>query len=91
MAAFLQRSHKGNPDATDYRRPEITIHRIPVGGGFAGLIFAAGSCLVFLIGIPALRWFLLGAVVVGSVVGGLLWRWHKNRPLEITDIHDVNG
>jgi hypothetical protein len=73
------------------RRPEISMHRIPVGGGVAGLIFAVGSCLVFLIGIPALRWFLFGAVAVGALVGGLLWRWHKTRPIEITDIHDVNG
>jgi hypothetical protein len=67
------------------------MHHIPVGGGFAGLIFAVGSCLVFLIGIPGLRWFLMGAVAVGSVIAGLLWRWHKNRPVEITDIHSANS
>ncbi|MGE5112132.1 MAG: hypothetical protein ACM3JB_14815 [Acidobacteriaceae bacterium] len=92
VAAFLRRSRATTPDIGDEgRRPEISIHHIPVGGGVAGLIFAVGSCLVFLVGIPALRWFLLLAVVVGSAVGGFLWRWHKNRPVEITDIHDANG
>lgn len=64
-------------------------HRIPVGAGFAGLLFAVGMCLEFLVGIPALRWFLLGAVVIGAAIGGVLWRRHKNRPLEITDIHRI--
>ncbi len=92
VAALLRRSRATTPDIADEgRRPEISMHRIPVGGGAAGLIFAVGSCLVFLVGIPALRWFLLLAVVVGSAIGGLLWRWHKNRPVEITDIHDANG
>ena len=45
---------------------------------------------VFLIGIPALLMIPLGAVVVGSAVGRFLWPWHKNRPVEITDIHDAN-
>lgn len=76
--------------AQEDERPQISIHRIPVGGGVAGLIFAVGSCLVFLVGIPALRWFLLGSVVVGAVVAGLLWNWHKNRPIEITDLRDID-
>lgn len=92
VAAVLRFSRGTQPDIVDEgKRPEISIHRIPVGGGMAGLIFAVGSCTIFLIGIPALRWFLLGAVIVGSAVGGWLWRWHKNRPVEITDIHDANG
>ncbi len=92
VAVFLRRSRPATPDIADEgRRPEIRIDRIPVGGGAAGLIFAVGSCLVFLVGIPALRWFLLLAVVLGSAIGGLLWRWHKNKPVEITDIHDANG
>lgn len=74
---------------TDEKPPEIRIDRIPVGGGVAGLIFAVGSCLIFLIGIPAMRWFLLGSVAVGAVFGGLLWRWHKKRPVKITGIRDV--
>jgi len=39
-----------------------------VGSGFAGLIFAAGSTVIFLIGIPALRYMLPAAILLGAVV-----------------------
>ena len=38
------------------------------GGGIAGALFAVISMVIFLIGIPALRYFLLGAIVLGCVV-----------------------
>ena len=38
---------------SDGPHPGITMHRLKVGGGFAGSIFAAGSVLIFLVGIPA--------------------------------------
>jgi hypothetical protein len=91
VAFVLRRSHRSVDMADDGGKPEISMHRIPIGGGVAGLIFAVGSCMIFLVGIPALRWFLLGAVVVGSAVGAFLWRWHKKKPVEITDIHDTNA
>jgi hypothetical protein len=34
--------------------PGITMHKLPVGGGFMGLVFAVGSVAIFLFGIPAL-------------------------------------
>jgi hypothetical protein len=67
---------------------EILSHRIPVAGA-AGFLFAVGSCLIFLFGIPVARWFLLGAILVGALVGGILRLWHKKRPVEITDLHDL--
>jgi hypothetical protein len=45
--------------------PGITIHKIPVGAGFAGLIFTVGSLAIFLIGLPVLWYFLVGAVALG--------------------------
>ena len=48
--------------------PQINVSKIPVGGGIAGAIFAVGSALIFLIGIPALRYFLLAAIVLGCGV-----------------------
>jgi hypothetical protein len=52
----------------DAPSPQINISKIVVGGGIAGAIFAVGSMLIFLIGIPALRYFLAAAVVVGCGV-----------------------
>jgi len=51
-------------DHDDKRHPGISMHKIPVGAGIAGLVFTVGSMAVFLIGIPALRYFLgLGLVL----------------------------
>src|SRR5215469_7297016 len=50
----------------------ITMHRLPVGGDFPGLLFAVGSALIFLLAIPALWYVLVGAVAVGLFIAGAL-------------------
>ncbi len=45
--------------------PGITMHKIPVGAGFAGLTFTIGSLTVFLVGLPVLWYFLVGALALG--------------------------
>jgi hypothetical protein len=57
--------------------PGINFHKLPVSGGAAGLLFAVGSTLIFLFGIPMVRWFLGGAVVLGLGVAGVLRLFHK--------------
>jgi hypothetical protein len=52
--------------------PQINMSKLAVGGGIAGTIFAVFSTLIFLIGIPALRYFLLAAVVLGCGVALIL-------------------
>lgn len=52
--------------------PGITMHKIPVKAGFAGLIFTVGTLTVFLIGIPALVYFLALACVLGIAVAIML-------------------
>lgn len=65
------------------------MHKLPVGGTAIGGVFVIGTALMFLVGIPLARWFLAGAVVVGALVAWMLYRWHKNRPVEITDLGDL--
>ena len=48
--------------------PQINISKIPGGAGIAGALFALISVLIFLIGIPALRYFLPAAVLLGGAV-----------------------
>jgi len=48
--------------------PQINVSKIPAGGGIAGAMFAIISMIIFLIGIPALRYFLVGAIVLGGIV-----------------------
>jgi hypothetical protein len=48
--------------------PQINLSKIPVGGGIAGAIFAIGSMLIFLLGIPAIRYIFPAAIVLGCAV-----------------------
>ena len=49
----------------DTERPQINMSKITVGGGIAGAIFAVGSTVIFLTGIPVLRYIFPAAVVLG--------------------------
>ncbi len=49
-------------------RPQINVSKIVAGGGIAGAIFAIGTMLIFLIGIPAIRYVFPAAVVLGCGV-----------------------
>jgi hypothetical protein len=48
--------------------PQINVSKIPGGGGVAGAMVAVFSTLIFLIGIPALRYFFPAAIVLGCGV-----------------------
>jgi hypothetical protein len=63
--------------------PGITMHRLKVGGGFAGFIFAAGSVLIFLLGIPAF-WVFLGLAIVAGTGVALILR--KRKALKLVTI-----
>ena len=56
-------------DHENERHPGISMHKIPVGAGIAGLVFAVGSMLIFLVGLPVLWYFFLPAVVLGVGIG----------------------
>lgn len=68
--------------------PGITMHKISFGGGFVGLLFAAGSALIFILGFPTLWYFVALAFVLGVGVALFLRlistrRSDRNRPLSI--------
>jgi len=48
------------------------VSKIVAGGGIAGAIFTVSSTLIFLIGIPALRYFLPAAIVLGCGVAVII-------------------
>jgi hypothetical protein len=56
----------------DTSTPQINIAKIPVGGGIAGAIFAVGSMVIFLVGIPMLRVVFPAAIVLGCGVALVL-------------------
>jgi hypothetical protein len=52
--------------------PQINVSKIAVGGGVAGAVFTAGSMLIFLLGIPLLRFVFPAAIILGSAVALVL-------------------
>src|SRR5215469_5543104 len=53
-------------------RPQINASKIVFGGGIAGLIFTVGSMLIFLAGLPVLRYMFPLAIVFGCAVALVL-------------------
>jgi hypothetical protein len=86
LAYALCRFHGRHPSVTVDRRspdgardPEINLSSIHVGGDIAGLMFAAGSIAIVLVGLPGIWWF-FGAGVVSSLT--LAWiriAWLRHR------------
>ncbi len=59
--------------------PQINVSKIQSGGGIAGTLFAALSVLIFLVGIPAMRFFLPAAVVLGGGIAVVI-HYIKHEP-----------
>jgi len=60
------------------KRRGSRIDRIPIKGG-TGLLFAIAVLVIFLIEVPATRWFLLLALPVGVLIALALRAWEKWR------------
>ncbi len=54
--------------------------------GGAGLTIALAAVAALLIGFPAYRWFFLISVGIGVVVAGILYFWHRLRPVKEEDL-----
>ena len=71
--------------------PGITMHKLTVGGEFAGLVFAVGTVLIFVFGLPALWYFVVFSVAFGVGIALLLHivnvrREDRRKPLSILAI-----
>ncbi|PYX81152.1 MAG: hypothetical protein DMG70_20795 [Acidobacteria bacterium] len=62
----------------------------PRGGisfkGTAGLVVAVGVIVILLVALPAYRLFFLISVAIGVVVAGILYLWHKLKPVKPEDV-----
>ena len=64
--------------------PEINLSRIPVGGDAAGLMFAAGSVAVVIIGVPDMAWYFVSALLCAALLAWALFAYrstHARRAL----------
>ncbi len=80
---------------TEKRHPGITMHQLSFGGGFIGLLFAAGSALIFILGFPTLWYFVALAFALGIGVAVLLrifrkGRSERNKPLSILTVSEAS-
>jgi len=53
--------------------PGISMHRMPVGSGIAGLLFTIGCSIIFLGRIPVLRYFLALSMLFGVAIAIVLY------------------
>ncbi len=72
------------------RHPGISMHKLPVSGDIMGAVFAAGIVLMFVLGIPIARWFLIAGVILGVVLGGAFVWFHEHHAIEVTDLSDLD-
>jgi len=56
------------------------MHKISFGSGFIGLLFAAGSALIFVLGFPTLWYFVALAAALGVGIAVVLRVLHRVRP-----------
>jgi hypothetical protein len=57
--------------------------------GIAGLLIAIVIVVGFVLWIPALKYFLLGAIIVGVVVVFILRAWYARKPVKGPDDDQV--
>jgi hypothetical protein len=67
--------------------PGISIHRIPVEGGAAGLLFVIGVVLTFAGGIGQVRELLVLTIPSGILMSVVLVRWHREHRLKFQTLH----
>src|SRR5215469_18715695 len=73
---------------SENRHPGINMHKLPVDGGFIGLLFAAGCAVVFILGFPTLWYFVVFSAGLGIAIALMIRYYHqrsadRSKPLAI--------
>jgi hypothetical protein len=94
MAIMLRRWNTRHPSEFAPARgsapaAEINLSSIPVAGDFGGLLFVIGAIITVLLGLPDLRWFVLGSVIVGAVLAGGLFIWRSSQTGRLTPANSI--
>ena len=76
---------------SENRHPGINMHKLPVGGGFIGLLFAVGCATIFILGFPTLWYFVAFSAGLGIALALLMRFVHqpmsdRNKPLSILNV-----
>jgi hypothetical protein len=63
--------------APDRRPHMLNISAVYVGGDAAGLAFVVGCVVIFTMGLPPLRWFVLASSVLAVLFALTVVAWHR--------------
>ena len=70
--------HPTTPARSPGRRPlMLNISAVYVGGDAAGLAFVVGTVVVFVMGLPPLRWFALASAVLAVACAVTIVAWRR--------------
>jgi hypothetical protein len=73
------KEQEGVPMAENANHPGISMHKLPVGAGFGGLVFTIGSVVIFLLGLPSLWYFVAFSAALGIGIAAILHLTNSNR------------
>ncbi len=94
MAIALRRWNTRHPSQLAPRAStpgaEINLSSIPVAGDIGGLLFVIGAIVTVLLGLPDIRWFVLGSVVVGAVLAGGLFAWRSSQTSRLAPVNSID-
>jgi hypothetical protein len=80
-----------SPPAHFYTPPMLNISAVYVGGDAAGLAFVAGTVVVFVMGLPPLRWFAIASAVLAAAFAAAVIAWHRTHSVWSTKTTSVVG
>ena len=61
--------------------PMLNISAVYVGGDAAGLAFVVGCVVIFVMGLPPLRWFVVASAILAGVFAASLIAWHRTHSI----------
>ena len=57
--------------------PGINFSSMEVGGDIGGFVFAAGSVIAVLIGLPSIAPLYVGSMICGAALAVVIFEWHE--------------
>ena len=74
--------HPATPAREAERRPQmLQIAAIHIGGDAAGLAFVVGCVVIFVMGLPPLRWFVLASSILAGLFAAVIIGWHRTHSI----------
>ena len=68
----------GRTAMPDGQPPMINVAAIRVGGDVAGLVFAGGAIVIFVMSLEVLRWFVVSSAVLSFLFAVAVIRWRRS-------------